>query len=69
MQVVNKDSALMKFYGERQVPLEGDHSRICKFTGPKDPLYIVVRSRIQDMARRAPNAVLVKFNTANTNRM
>jgi hypothetical protein len=59
----------MKVNGERQVPLEGDHSRICKFTGLDDPLYIVVRSRIQDMARRAPNAVSIKFNTANTIRM
>jgi hypothetical protein len=69
MQIVNKDSALMNFPGERQVPMEGDHSRICKFTGPDDHLYILVRSRIQDLARKAPDAVSTKFKIANAVRM
>ena len=44
--------------------MEGDHSRICKFTGPDDHLYVLVRSRIQEMARKAPEAVSTKFSIA-----
>ena len=59
----------MGFEGERQIPMEGDHSRICKFTGRDDHLYMVLLGRIQELARSAPNAVSVKFNIANTIRM
>jgi hypothetical protein len=69
VQIVEKSSALIGFQGERQIPMEGDHSRICKFTGPDDHLYVLVRSRIQDMARKAPDAVSIKFKIANAIRM
>jgi hypothetical protein len=55
--------------GERQVAMEADHSRIRKFTGPNDPLYIKVSKCIQRLAKAAPDAVAAKFKVENLIRM
>jgi len=45
--------------------MEADHSRMRKFTGPNDLLYIKVSKCIQRLAKAAPDAVGVKFNLEN----
>jgi hypothetical protein len=45
--------------------MEADHSRMRKFTGPNDPLYIKVSKCIQRLAEAAPDAIGIKFNVGN----
>ncbi|MCJ1386504.1 hypothetical protein MMC17_009630, partial [Xylographa soralifera] len=46
MMVLQKESSILGYPGEISKPLNADHHDVCKFTSPKDPNYLSVRSAL-----------------------
>ncbi|KAI0549867.1 NACHT and WD domain protein [Xylaria curta] len=44
--IVNPDSATLGYPDEKQIPMNVDHRSICKFDGPSDPNYIILRNSL-----------------------
>ncbi|KAI0802933.1 hypothetical protein GGR55DRAFT_663555 [Xylaria sp. FL0064] len=44
--IVDRDSAVLGYKGEKAQPLNADHRSICKFDSPKDPNYITIRNSL-----------------------
>lgn len=60
-QVVPKQSAVIGMPKEWQIPLDGDHHRISKYSGLTDPLYITVSARLRAMAAEAPRVIRARL--------
>ncbi|KAH0565544.1 hypothetical protein GP486_001057 [Trichoglossum hirsutum] len=67
--IVDKESAVLNIEGERQVPMDANHSQIRKFTGPNDHLYKTVSNCIQRLTEFAPDVVQARFRIADVTRM
>ncbi|KAI0432790.1 hypothetical protein F5Y09DRAFT_339347 [Xylaria sp. FL1042] len=44
--IVERDSAVLGYKGEKAQPLNADHRSICKFDSPRDPNYITIRNSL-----------------------
>lgn len=44
--VVDPESAVLGYRGEKQIPMTADHRSICKFDTPQDPNYILLRDAL-----------------------
>ncbi|KAI0834348.1 WD40 repeat-like protein [Hypoxylon sp. FL0890] len=44
--IVDPDSAVLGFRGEKQMPMNADHRSICKFETPNDQNYLVLRNAL-----------------------
>ncbi|KAI1295904.1 hypothetical protein F5Y03DRAFT_399068 [Xylaria venustula] len=44
--IVERDSAVLGYKGEKAQPLNADHRNICKFESPTDPNYITIRNSL-----------------------
>ncbi|KAI0521378.1 hypothetical protein F5B22DRAFT_571235 [Xylaria bambusicola] len=44
--IVDRDSAVLGYKGEKAQPLNADHRNICKFDSPKDPNYVTIRNSL-----------------------
>jgi hypothetical protein len=42
--VVDRDSAVLGFTHEGNMPLQANHYQLCKFSSPQDPNYVIVRN-------------------------
>ena len=54
-QVVEKRSATLGLRGtrERQIPLDTDHSNICRFGSAEDDIYLQVAGNIEELVKEA----------------
>ena len=61
-QIVDKKSALLGLPGlrERQIPLDANHTNICKFSRADDPAYEQVSDNLVKFAKRAVQALADK---------
>ncbi|CAM1506290.1 Fc.00g059310.m01.CDS01 [Cosmosporella sp. VM-42] len=44
--IVDHESAVLGYPGERQMPINADHRSICKFESPEDPNYLIIRNAL-----------------------
>lgn len=44
-----------------QLSIDANHSDITKFSGPDNQDFLIIRQRIVDMAKRAPEAIKKRF--------
>ena len=44
--IVDPDSAMLGYRGEKQIPMNADHRSICKFETPTDPNYVILRNAL-----------------------
>ena len=51
--IVNKKSTRLWSSRETQLPLDRNHSDICKFSRPEDPVYLAVGPKLRNMAENA----------------
>jgi len=63
VRMVTKASSIM-LSGEihNQIPMDGNHSTIVKFTDPSDPRYKIVVQRLKSMVERTARVVKGKFD-------
>jgi hypothetical protein len=52
-QIVEKHSALLEVQQEEQIPVDADHSMMCKFEADSGGIFEKVYKRIQRMRREA----------------
>lgn len=51
--IVEKDSSVLGYPGEISKSLNADHHNVCKYSGPTDPNYIVVRDVLAGLISKA----------------
>ena len=49
--VLEKESSILGYPGEISKSLNADHHDLCKYTGPEDSNYIIVRNALQTIVR------------------
>jgi hypothetical protein len=65
MKIVDRDSAVIGG-GEDPIPMNADHSNICKFSSRDDPLYQEVQPYLERFVNNAPTKIADRFHTQNT---
>lgn len=53
MQIVEKQSALLEVEHEDQIPVDADHSAMCKFATAEDDTFERVHKRLRRMRNKA----------------
>ena len=59
-QIVPEESAKMGIQNEVLLPLNADHSSICKFQSSDDPLYKHVKGLINEFVQEGPNILATR---------
>ena len=47
--ILEKDSSILGYPGEKSKALDADHHNVCKYDSPQDPNYVVVRNTLQSL--------------------
>ena len=60
--ILEKDSSILGYPGEKSKPLDADHHNMCKYESPQDPNYVAVRNTLQSLIAKivstdTPNVV------------
>lgn len=50
--ILEKDSSVLGYPGETSKALNADHHNVCKYDGPRDPNYIIVRNALQSLVSK-----------------
>lgn len=50
--VLERDSSILGYPGEISKALAADHHGVCKYEGPRDPNYIVVRNFLKTLVSK-----------------
>ena len=50
--ILEKDSSVLGYPGEKSKALDADHHSVCKFDGPQDPNYVAVRNTLQSLVAK-----------------
>ncbi|KAF9765616.1 hypothetical protein IL306_002083 [Fusarium sp. DS 682] len=58
--IVDPESAVLGYRGEKQIPMTADHRSICKFDTPQDPNYILLRDSLASTVGKSNTAILQK---------
>ena len=60
VQIVEKESGVLGYPRETSGPLDADHHTVCKYSGPEDQNFILVRDALKMMASKiAPDSTSV----------
>ncbi|CAF3506030.1 unnamed protein product [Fusarium graminearum] len=55
--IVDPESAVLGYRGEKQIPMTADHRSICKFDTPQDPNYILLRDALASTVSKIATAI------------
>lgn len=54
--ILEKDSSILGYPGERSKALDADHHDVCKYDSPQDPNYVAVRNALQSLIAKIISA-------------
>ena len=50
--ILEKDSSILGYPGEKSKALDADHHNVCKYDSPQDPNYVTVRNALQSLVAK-----------------
>lgn len=66
--ILEKDSSVLGYPGETSKALDADHHNVCKYDGPRDPNYIIVRNALKSIVGKIISTSISKKPPLSTRR-